>query len=375
MYEVEQNVPNAIRGALFGRNALPETREYWDEGKSPALSKKQTEQMQQAEAYGIDQATYVDFVQRAKKLKGDKDAEGETIDGSLERKKIALIDSLDITGEQKLQLYLDNVATESRMEDVEAMREAGLTWEEMAPAVDTYLRMGAEELNATQKATELAAWADRNLQSEKATAVKEWLGYWQMMPAEATTYEKLTEAGLQSENAQLVFDTWQALEPEEGKTSVSVNQKRRAVAESKALSEADKRLAIRTTIDGDSALAEFDNCVKAGVRMTDYVEAKIFAGTATADKNEKGKTITNSKRNKIWKRINALNATPAQKDALSAACGYDKELNEAPWYNGVVSTYLPGLPLPEVSGKAGQFTMPTLPTKKEEFTMPPLPLP
>ena len=374
MYEVEQSVPNAIRGALFGRNALPETREYWDEGGKKVLSEDQTALMKKAEGYGVDQSVYVDFIQQAKKLKGDKDAEGKTIDGSRERKEIALIDSLDITDEQKLQLYLDNVASESRAEDVEALRNAGMTWEEMAPAVETYLSLGAGELNATQKATELAVWADRNLQPEPAAAVKERLDYWQMMRAEATAYEKLTEAGLKSESAQLVFDTWQALEPEEGKTSVSVNQKRRAVAESKKLSEADKRLAIRTTIDGDSALAEFDNCVKAGVRMTDYVEAKIFAGTATADKNEKGKTITNSKRNKIWKRINALNATPAQKNALSAACGYDKELNEAPWYNGVVSTSLPGLPLPNANQK---YTMPELPKPEAdfEFAMPPLPLP
>ena len=288
MYEVEQNVPNAIRGALFGRNALPETREYWDKGKSPALSKKQTEQMQQAEAYGIDQSVYVDFINTAKTLESDKDENGKTIDGSLARKKTELIDGLDITGEQKLQLYLDNVASDSKREDAEAMRDAGMTWDEILPA----------------------------LGSEK--------------------------------------------------------EQRAAVAASGQIGEETKREVVRSMLDED-LWEEFDRCVDAGVKTEDFVQTRDFYSTTYADKDANGKSISGSKKNKVWDFINGLDATPAQKDALSVACGYDSKLNEAPWHTGKAS--LPGLPLPEVSGNAERFTMPTLPTPKEEFTMPPLPLP
>lgn len=288
MYEVEQNVPNAIRGALFGRNALPETREYWDEGKSPALSKKQTEQMQQAEAYGIDQSVYVDFINTAKTLESDKDEDGKTIDGSLARKKTELIDSLDITGEQKLQLYLDNVASDSKREDAEAMRDAGMTWDEILPA----------------------------LGSEK--------------------------------------------------------EQRDAVASSDRIGEETKREVVRSMLDED-LWEEFDRCVDADVKTEDFVQTRDFYSTTYADKDANGKSISGSKKKKVWNFINGLDATPAQKDALSVACGYDSKLNEAPWHTGKAS--LPGLPLPEVSGNAERFTMPTLPTQKEEFAMPPLPLP
>jgi hypothetical protein len=288
MYEVEQNVPNAIRGALFGRNALPETREYWDEGKSPALSKKQTEQMQQAEAYGIDQSVYVDFINTAKTLESDKDEDGKTIDGSLARKKAELIDSLDITDEQKLQLYLDNVASDSKREDAEAMRDAGMTWDEILPA----------------------------LGSEK--------------------------------------------------------EQRAAVAASAQIGEETKREVVRSMLDED-LWEEFDRCVDAGVKTEDFVQTRDFYSTTYADKDANGKSISGSKKKKVWNFINGLDATTAQKDALSVACGYDSKLNEAPWHTGKAS--LPGLPLPEVSGNAERFTMPTLPTQKEEFAMPPLPLP
>jgi hypothetical protein len=114
LYEVEQSPMNYARGMLFGRNALPETREYWDEGGKNVLSEKQTKLMQQAGEYGVDQSTYVDYVTQAKKLQGDKDAEGNTVDGSLERKKIELLNSMDLTDEQRMKLYLDNVASDSR---------------------------------------------------------------------------------------------------------------------------------------------------------------------------------------------------------------------------------------------------------------------
>ena len=270
MYEVEQNVPNAIRGALFGRNALPETREYWDKGKSPALSKKQTEMMEQAKAYGIDQAVYVDFVNTAKTLESDKDEDGKTIDGSLARKKTELIDSLDITGEQKLQLYLDNVASDSKREDAEAMRDAGMSWEEILPA----------------------------LGSEK--------------------------------------------------------EQRDAVASSDRIGEETKREVVRSMLDKD-LWEEFDRCVDAGVKTEDFVQTRDFYSTTYADKDANGKSISGSKKKKVWNFINGLDATPAQKDALSVACGYDSKLNEAPWHNGIV-----GLPMLEQAGNAEQFTMPVL---------------
>ena len=118
---------------------------------------------------------------------------------------------------------------------------------------------------------------------------------------------------------------------------------------------------------------EFDRCVDAGVKTEDFVQTRDFYSTTYADKDANGKSISGSKKNKVWNFINGLDATPAQKDALSVACGYDSKLNEAPWHTGKAS--LPGLPLPEVSGNAERFTMPTLPTQKEEFAMPPLPLP
>lgn len=365
LYEVEQTPANKLRGSLFGRNALPETREYWDEGGKAVLSQKQTALMKQAEQYGVDQSTYIDFIQQAKKLQGDKDAEGNTIDGSLERKKIALLNSMDLSDEQKLQLYLDNVASDSRKEDVDAMAAAGMSWNEMAPAIETYLSLKAGKGSANRKATEMAAWADQNLKPDQAEVVKELLEYWQMMPAEATVYEKLATAGLNSQSAQTVYNLYQSLEPEAGKSTVTETQKQAAIADSRDLTEKEKQLAVRSMLE-DKALEKFDRCTQAGINTKTYVDVKTFYSNTTADKNENGKSITGSKKEKVWKYINNLKVTPAQKDALSILCEYDTKLEEAPWNK----TGIQGLPMIEQEEKP-MFELPRI-TQEEKpvFALP-----
>ena len=347
LYEVEKSPQNIARGLLFGRSALPETDAYYEKGGKPVLSKDQTGMMEQAAGYGVDQGTYVRFIQEAKKLKGDKDEAGETVTGSLERKKIALLDGMDLDGQQKLNLYLDNVASDSRKEDVEALREAGMTWEEIASALDTYLGLSVSEGSASEKATKLAAWADENLTEDQAAAVKDRLDYWQMMRAEASTYEKLTEAGMSADKASAVYDLYQNLEPEDGKTTVSESQKLQAVAGSRDLSEEDKRKAVAAMLS-DTALDKFNTCVKAGVNVSSYVGVKEYYGSTSADKDAKGKTVSGSKQKKVVAYINGLPISEGQKDALYLVYYQPSGLKDTPWHNGIV-----GLPvLPEAERKS-----------------------
>ena len=347
LYEVEKSPQNIARGLLFGRSALPETDAYYEKGGKPVLSKDQTGMMEKAAEYGVDQGTYVRFIQEAKKLKGDKDEAGETVTGSLERKKIALLDGMDLDGEQKLNLYLDNVASDSRKEDVEALQAAGMTWEEIAPALDTYLGLSGSEGSAAEKATKLAAWADENLTADQAAAVKDQLDYWQMMRGEASTYEKLTGAGMSTDKASAVYELYQNLEPEEGKTTVSESQKLRAVAGSRDLSEEDKRKAVAAMLS-DTELDKFNTCVKAGVNVSSYVGVKEYYGSTSADKDAKGKTVSGSKQKKVVAYINGLPISEGQKDALYLVYYQPSGLKDTPWHNGIV-----GLPvLPEAERKS-----------------------
>jgi hypothetical protein len=294
LYEVEQTPANYARGLLFGRNALPETRAYWDEGGKAALSQKQTGLMKEAEGYGVQQGDYVDFIQQAKQLQSDKNENGKTIEGSLERKKIALLESMELTDDQKLQLYLDNVASDSSREDVEAM----------------------------------------------------------------------TSAGMSLDSVWKVYDLYRDLKPAEGKSEVSDSQKQKAIADSRDLTEEEKQIAVRSMLK-DKALEKFDQCVRIGVNTKTYVAVKDFDNSTFADKDENGKSISGSKKKKVWAYIDELQATPAQKDTLSILCDYDKKLEEAPWNQNKILS----LPLPKQEQKP-LLTLPITAEGKPIITLP-----
>ena len=377
LYTVDNDsLGNWGRGILFGRSALPEARDYYDGGSRGALSQKQTGQMREAEAYGVSMEDFVSFAQAAKKLTSDKNSQGESIGGSLERKKLRLLEEQEnLDDGQKLRLYADTVATDSRREDIRAMEQAGMGWKEISAAVEQYQALAArEDLNSGGKASALAAWADGNLSPAAAEAVKENLSYWSQTKAQAGTYEKLEGAGLRPETALALQQRLAALEPETGKSSVSDSQRCRAIAES-GLSQ-EEQLAALGTILSENSMAELRNCTAAGIGLRTALEAREAIGGMKADVDANGKAVSGSKKKKVLAYIDGLALGKEQKDALYLAAGYaEKGLPEAPWAKGERAVPL----LPGLDGKSPEressapMALP-LPGMAEK-TAAPLPLP
>ena len=93
---------------------------------------------------------------------------------------------------------------------------------------------------------------------------------------------------------------------------------------------------------------------KAGVDERTYIDFRTAVTDMTADKDENGKTISNSKKNKVVGFINGLALTPAQKDALYFDAGYaESTLKDTPWHKGgsgdgrKAPARMPTLKLPE----------------------------
>lgn len=296
---------------------------------------------QEANGRGLGYEDFFDGYFATNKLESDKDENGKTVEGSAERKKIKALNELGKAEDVTMRMYMEITASDSRKEDVEALREAGMTWKQIAPALDTYLSLKGSDTSATEKATDLAAWADNNLTEDQAATVTENLEYWQMTRAEATTYEKLTDAGLSADKASEVYRLFRSLEPETGNTSVSESQKLQAVAGSNSLTEAEKRKAVAAMLS-DTALEKFSECLQAGVSVSSYVGTKVYFGKTSADKDKDGKAVSGSKQKKIMAYINGLPISEEQKDALYLAFYKPKELENAPWKNGIVG--LPVLP-------------------------------
>lgn len=315
---------------LFGNSGLSETRDYYAEGKN-GLSAKQTQTVQDMAKDGADRE---EVFQTIKALRDEKTA----------AEKMEAIDLAELSDSEKLRLYREVVASKDskRPEQFEGLMEKGLNWGEITDAYGMYAELNDdEELSASQKATQFAAWLDgEDFSAEQRAAVKECFAFWQQMRAEAKRYEALTAEGMNSGTAERLTNALAALEPEAGKEQVSARQRYAAIMDA-GLSESDQLRALHSVMDED-AWKTFETANRAGVTPEVYVEFLEETADLQADRAGNGKAIAGSKKQKVLAAIDALDITKEQKTALYYAAGYaESTLTEAPWM---------GLQVPRLDG-------------------------
>ena len=86
-------------------------------------------------------------------------------------------------------------------------------------------------------------------------------------------------------------------------------------------------------LDQSPALKFLKFAEPAGISLDIYTRYVEATADLESDKDEDGKTIANSKRNKVWAEIHKLPISKRQKDALHYAAGYkESSLEDAPWH-------------------------------------------
>ena len=189
-FPVEQDFWSIVRGTLFGRSALDESRDFYASGQT-GLSANQTKAYEQIVDMGADPEPVYQAIQGWRAAENDEDLNSY---GRGVAKRDAITEA-DLTDEQKLALYRRlSDADSSTPDHFRAMMDTGLSWEEIMEAYDQYQFLNsdedtpeAERLSASEKATEFASWVERqNYTEDQAETVKEALRYWQMIPAEAS---------------------------------------------------------------------------------------------------------------------------------------------------------------------------------------------
>lgn len=334
-YPVDMDFANVVRALMFGNSALEETEAFYA-GDDQALTAKQTRLHDSLVDAGADSQEVYGAIQDWRKI--DNDETLTSVErGQMER---ALVDSLNLPDGQKLDMYQELSGAKSRTEDFRALLKGGMSLGDIFAAYDKYAELNAGNQKASQKATEYARWADENLNRREAAAVKDKFVFFSMSPAEATRYESLTTAGLDTRDAYDLAQALAELEPEDGRETVSNLQRFRAVADS-GLPQEEQRDVVRSMLE-DSALEKFEAVAAAGITVGQWVDYKEATENVTADKGLDGKTISGSKKAKVLRIINGMDLTAAQKTALYREAGYsDNTLDDAPWYGGGLS--LPSL--------------------------------
>ncbi|MBR2311327.1 MAG: hypothetical protein IKA47_12490 [Oscillospiraceae bacterium] len=86
-------------------------------------------------------------------------------------------------------------------------------------------------------------------------------------------------------------------------------------------------------LDQSPALDFVEFAEPAGIGLDVYTRYVEATADLESDKDEDGKTIANSKRDKVWAEIHKLPISKKQKDALHYAAGYkESSLEDAPWH-------------------------------------------
>ena len=162
----------ALRAALFGKNALNESRVYWAEG-GKALSASQTRTYQELVDMGADREVIYDAIQKWRKI--DKD--DSLTDGEREAAQFELVRKLKLTNEQKERLHDDLSRSSRSYAAAQEAQKQGISAETYAKYKDTTADLTADKdengktINGSKKAKVLDA-IDKMQLSKKQ---KDWL--------------------------------------------------------------------------------------------------------------------------------------------------------------------------------------------------------
>lgn len=162
----------ALRAALFGKNALNESRVYWAEG-GKALSASQTRTYQELVDMGADREAVYDAIQKWRKI--DKD--DSLTDGEREAAQFELVRKLKLTNEQKERLHDDLSRSSRSYAAAQEAQKQGISAETYAKYKDATADLTADKdengkaINGSKKAKVLDA-IDKMQLSKKQ---KDWL--------------------------------------------------------------------------------------------------------------------------------------------------------------------------------------------------------
>lgn len=322
-YPVEQTPGKWAQAILFGNSGLSETREFYASGDS-GLTAKQTRTVESMAERGIQRTVAYNIILKI------RDQEDTT------EKLQVIADSL-LPDSEKLNLCYDVVAdsNDTWPDKLKTLMDSGMTWNQAAEAYEEYLSLkNNADMRAGEQATRFAAWADQSgASSAQASVITDTLKFYSQVPAEASRYTAMTEAGLDSGKAERLTMRMSQLQPEEGKETVSDLQRYEAVTADRSLSEAEQLAALKSMME-DTEFEKLETAYAVGVTPGQYVEFKRATEGLTADKVN-GKTVSGSKKAKVMAAIDAMQISNSQKTALYYAAGYKQStLDEAPWISG-----------------------------------------
>lgn len=305
-----------IRTALFGVNASPEAKAYYA-GDDSGLTAKQTQLWNELREEGVNgYALYglmmrMDDAMNYSDIPEPKDDESEEekakrLQQKEEHRKKAraeLAAQENLTDGQRMRIYSAMVES-GKNDEIDKLMDAGMKWKDISEILDKRGELGAGR-SEKEWAADFANWLDgKKYSGKQREAIDE-----ELVPKSAKFYNEMTAAGVSAGNALKIEKKARDLA---GENDLNQTFKAQAVMQS-GLSDKGAYAALGAVYTGSTA-EKFRAAQTEGIPAKVYAEFWTRAKELHADKDEDGKSISGSRKEKVIELIDSLSLTAEQKD-------------------------------------------------------------
>ena len=223
--------------------------------------------------------------------------------------KAAELAAWNIPEKAKRSIFRNKI-TDSREDTITEFQNVGLSFDQFLRAYSKYNEINNLDMKASEKAVEFSRWVNgQGYSAVQSAVVRDQLTYFSMTPASAGRYDELVSAGMDPEDAYKLMGTMNALEPEEGKISVSDIQRWRACVDFS--DDANDQLTALSAVMDDKQFVKVKIAYSFSVEPEAYVRLQEIKYGFDADGNE---YLSN---NEIKAAINSMSGlTTKQRAAL-----------------------------------------------------------
>lgn len=305
-----------IRTALFGVNASPEAKAYYA-GDNSGLTAKQTQLWNELRDEGVNGYALYGLMMRMDDAmdysdipdaKDDETEEEKTkrLQQKEEHRKKAraeLAAQEGLTDGQKMRIYSAMVSGYND-DEIDKLMDAGMKWNDISEILDKRGELGTGKIDKDW-AADFANWLDgKNYSGKQREAINEAL-----VPQSAKFYNSMRAAGVGAGSALKVEKKARSLA---GEKDLNQTFKAQAVMQS-GLSDKEAYAALGMVYTGSTA-EKFKAAQAEGIPAKVYADFWTKAKELHADKDDDGKSISGSRKEKVIALIDSLSLTAEQKD-------------------------------------------------------------
>lgn len=322
-----------IRTALFGVNASPEAKAYYA-GDDSGLTAKQTQLWNELREEGVNGYALYGLMMRMDDAMNYSDIPEPKDDESEEEKekrlqmkeehrkkaRAELAAQENLTDGQRMRIY--SAMVESGKNDaIDKLMDAGMKWKDISEILDKRGELGAGR-SEKEWAADFASWLDGKKYSGKQREVIDE----ELVPKSAKFYGEMTAAGVSAGSALKIEKKARDLA---GENDLNQTFKAQAVMQS-GLSDKEAYAALGAVYTGSTA-EKFRAAQTEGLPAKVYAEFWTRAKELHADKDEDGKSISGSRKEKVIELIDGLSLTAEQKDWIMGQEYENVKWWQMPW--------------------------------------------